>query len=56
MLHSKYVADFQSELSTRTANKIQKKEQAERKKMEKKVKEIMNSSDRDFEAAFPAYR
>ena len=47
------VAELQSEISTRIANKMQK-EQGERKKMEKKVKEVMSSSDRDFEAAFPS--
>ena len=48
------VAELQSELSTMIGNKMQKKGQGERKKMEKKVKEIMSSSDQDFEAAFPS--
>ena len=46
------VAELQSEFSTMIGNKMQKKGQGERKKMEKKVKEIMSSSDQDFEAAF----
>ena len=46
------VVELQKELSERIAGKMQKKQEGERRKMGKNLKELMGSTDPDYAAAF----
>ena len=50
----KSVVEQQKELSERIADKMQKKQEGERRKMGKNLKELMGSTDPDYAAAFPS--
>ena len=50
----KSVVELQKELSERIAGKMQKKQEGERRKMGKNLKELMGSTDPDYAAAFPS--
>ena len=50
----KSVVELQKELSERIADKMQKKQEGERRKMGKNLKELMGSTDPDYAAAFPS--
>ena len=50
----KSVADLQKEMSQRIMDKIQKRDQTDRKKMERHVLDLLRSENPDYVAAFPS--